>query len=59
MITLDTPIARIISVFSRCPDCGSRLRYRAERDRWHCANCGVVLILPRPDAVTFAAGKNN
>lgn len=50
-----TPPARIISVVSRCPHCGSRLRYRSTPTRWYCANCGAVLCLPQPPTAAPAA----
>lgn len=38
------PLARIICILTRCPLCGSRLRYRTA-SAWRCANCATVLYV--------------
>ena len=43
---LEPQPGRIVSVCSRCPECHSRLRYAVSRNRWRCAQCGLVLVTP-------------
>ena len=45
-MTPSTRLATIYAVVARCPECHSRLRYAVSRNRWRCAQCGLVLVTP-------------